>query len=169
MKNKDFTVAGMITSVQHLTTKTGKPYGRFTMEDYNSSHEFTLFSKKYETFRQYLYEGYYLLIRGRVQERPYNPNELECVINSMMQLAEAQETLIHELTISLPVADLTDDIVTQLKTTVAENKGNVTLRVKVVDQQADVAVNLYSKTLKVGMTPDMVRFLDDNSLRYTLM
>ena len=117
MKNKDFTVAGMITSVQHLTTKTGKPYGRFTMEDYNSSHEFTLFSKKYETFRQYLYEGYYLLIRGRVQERPYNPNELECVINSMMQLA----------------------------------------------------VNLYSKTLKVGMTPDMVRFLDDNSLRYTLM
>lgn len=169
MKNKDFTVAGMITSVQHLTTKTGKPYGRFTMEDYNSSHEFTLFSKKYETFRQYLYEGYYLLIRGRVQERPYNPNELECVINSMMQLAEAQETLIHELTISLPVADLTDDIVTQLKTTVVENKGNVTLRVKVVDQQADVAVNLYSKTLKVGMTPDMVRFLDDNSLRYTLM
>lgn len=169
MKNKDFTVAGMITSVQHLTTKTGKPYGRFTMEDYNSSHEFTLFSKKYETFRQYLYEGYYLLIRGRVQERPYNPNELECVINSMMQLAEAQETLIHELTISLPVADLTDDIVTQLKTTVAENKGNVTLRVKVVDPQADVAVNLYSKTLKVGMTPDMVRFLDDNSLRYTLM
>ena len=169
MKNKDFTVAGMITSVQHLTTKTGKPYGRFTMEDYNSSHEFTLFSKKYETFRQYLYEGYYLLIRGRVQERPYNPNELECVINSMMQLAEAQETLIHELTISLPVADLTDDIVTQLKTTVAENKGNVTLRVKVVDPQADVAVNLYSKTLKIGMTPDMVRFLDDNSLRYTLM
>lgn len=169
MKNKDFTVAGMVTAVQHLTTKTGKPYGRFTVEDYNSSHEFTLFSKKYETFRQYLYEGYYLLIRGRVQERPYNPNELECTINSMMQLAEAQETLIRELTIALPVADLTDDIVTQLKTTVAENKGNVTLRVKVVDPQADVAVNLYSKTLKVGMTPDMVRFLDDNALRYTLM
>jgi len=30
-------------------------------------------------------------------------------------------------------------------------------------------VNLYSKTLKVGMTPGMVRFLDDNALRYTLM
>ena len=169
MKNKDFTVAGMVTSVTHLTTKTGKPYGRFTIEDYNSSHEFVLFSKDYENFRRYLYEGYYLLVRGRVQERTYNPNELECRINSMMMLSEAQETLIRELTIALPVAELTEDIVLQLKETINENRGNVTLRVKVLDPQADVAVNLYSKTLKVGMTPGMVRFLDDNALRYTLM
>ena len=169
MKNKDFTVAGMVTSVTHLTTKTGKPYGRFTIEDYNSSHEFVLFSKDYENFRRYLYEGYYLLVRGRVQERTYNPNELECRINSMMMLSEAQETLIRELTIALPVAELTEDIVSQLKGTINENRGNVTLRVKVLDPQADVAVNLYSKTLKVGMTPGMVRFLDDNALRYTLM
>jgi len=169
MKNKDFTIAGMVTSVTHLTTKTGKPYGRFTIEDYNSSHEFVLFSKDYENFRRYLYEGYYLLVRGRVQERTYNPNELECRINSMMMLSEAQETLIRELTIALPVAELTEDIVSQLKETINENRGNVTLRVKVLDPQADVAVNLYSKTLKVGMTPGMVRFLDDNALRYTLM
>ena len=169
MKNKDFTVAGMVSSVTHLTTKTGKPYGRFTIEDYNSSHEFVLFSKDYENFRRYLYEGYYLLVRGRVQERTYNPNELECRINSMMMLSEAQETLIRELTIALPVAELTEDIVSQLKETINENRGNVTLRVKVLDPQADVAVNLYSKTLKVGMTPGMVRFLDDNALRYTLM
>ena len=169
MKNKDFTVAGMVTSVTHLTPKTGKPYGRFTIEDYNSSHEFVLFSKDYENFRRYLYEGYYLLVRGRVQERTYNPNELECRINSMMMLSEAQETLIRELTIALPVAELTEDIVSQLKETINENRGNVTLRVKVLDPQADVAVNLYSKTLKVGMTPGMVRFLDDNALRYTLM
>ena len=169
MKNRDFTVAGMVTSVTHLTTKTGKPYGRFTIEDYNSSHEFVLFSKDYENFRRYLYEGYYLLVRGRVQERTYNPNELECRINSMMMLSEAQETLIRELTIALPVAELTEDIVSQLKETINENRGNVTLRVKVLDPQADVAVNLYSKTLKVGMTPGMVRFLDDNALRYTLM
>ena len=169
MKNKDFTVAGMVTSVTHLTTKTGKPYGRFTIEDYNSSHEFVLFSKDYENLLRYLYEGYYLLVRGRVQERTYNPNELECRINSMMMLSEAQETLIRELTIALPVAELTEDIVSQLKETINENRGNVTLRVKVLDPQADVAVNLYSKTLKVGMTPGMVRFLDDNALRYTLM
>ena len=65
MNGRDFMVAGMVTSVMHLTTKTGKPYGRFTIEDYNGSHEFVLFSKEYENFRRYMFEGYYLFIRGR--------------------------------------------------------------------------------------------------------
>ena len=38
MNGRDFVAAGMVTSVMHLTTKTGKPYGRFTIEDYNGSH-----------------------------------------------------------------------------------------------------------------------------------
>lgn len=46
----------------------------------------------------------------------------------MMMLSEAQETLIRELTIALPVAELTEDIVSQLKETINENRGNVTLR-----------------------------------------
>ncbi|MFQ8806677.1 MAG: hypothetical protein ACLR8Y_18295 [Alistipes indistinctus] len=161
----------MVTSVTHLTTKTGKPYGRFTIEDYNSSHEFVLFSKDYENFRRYLYEGYLPAGEGACAgAATYNPSRTGMpLINSMMMLSEARETLIRELTIALPVAELTEDIVSQLKETINENRGNVTLRVKVLDPQADVAVNLYSKTLKVGMTPGMVRFLDDNALRYTLM
>ncbi len=167
MKNKEFVIAGMVTSVTHLTTKTGKPYGRFTLEDYSSSYEFVLFNKEYENFRHYLYEGYCLLLKGRVQERAYNPRELECHINSIMMLSEAQETLIHELTITLPVADLTEDIISQLKKKVIENQGNVSLRVKVLDPQTDVGVNLYSKTFKVGATPDVVRFLEDHAWPYT--
>ena len=50
MNGRDFVAAGMVTSVMHLTTKTGKPYGRFTIEDYNGSHEFVLFSKDYASF-----------------------------------------------------------------------------------------------------------------------
>ena len=169
MEGRDFSLGGMVTSVMHLTTKTGKPYGRFVLEDYNTSHEFVLFSKDYENFRRYLYEGYYLMIRGKVQPRPYNPAELEVRISSMMMLSEAQETLIRELTIALPLEDVTEDMVTRLSQTLQDNRGGVTLRIKVIDPASDVSVGLYSKTLKVGMTPDMVRFLDDNALRYTLM
>ena len=87
MNGRDFVAAGMVTSVMHLTTKTGKPYGRFTIEDYNGSHEFVLFSKDYENFRRFLFEGYYLLIKGKVAPRIYNPNELETRITSIMMLA----------------------------------------------------------------------------------
>ncbi|WP_300286512.1 DNA polymerase III subunit alpha [uncultured Alistipes sp.] len=169
MNGRDFVAAGMVTAVMHLTTKTGKPYGRFTIEDYNGSHEFVLFSKDYENFRRFLFEGYYLLIKGKVAPRIYNPNELETRINSIMMLSEAQETLMKEVTVSVPVGDLTEELVDKLSFTARENKGKVVLRVKVYDPATDVAVSLYSKTVKVGLTGDLVRFFDDYSLRYTLM
>ena len=169
MNGRDFVAAGMVTSVMHLTTKTGKPYGRFTIEDYNGSHEFVLFSKDYENFRRFLFEGYYLLIKGKVAPRIYNPNELETRITSIMMLAEAQETLMKEVTVSVPVDELTEDLVGRLSAAAKENRGQVILRFKVYDPAAEVAVNLYSKSVKVALTGDLIRTFDDYSLRYTLM
>ena len=169
MNGRDFVAAGMVTSVMHLTTKTGKPYGRFTIEDYNGSHEFVLFSKDYENFRRFLFEGYYLLIKGKVAPRIYNPNELETRITSIMMLAEAQETLMKEVTVSVPVDELTEELVGRLLAAAKENRGQVILRFKVYDPAAEVAVNLYSKSVKVALTGDLIRTFDDYSLRYTLM
>ena len=169
MNGRDFVAAGMVTSVMHLTTKTGKPYGRFTIEDYNGSHEFVLFSKDYENFRRFLFEGYYLLIKGKVAPRIYNPNELETRITSIMMLAEAQETLMKEVTVSVPVDELTEELVGRLSAAAKENRGQVILRFKVYDPAAEVAVNLYSKSVKVALTGDLIRTFDDYPLRYTLM
>ena len=169
MNGRDFVAAGMVTSVMHLTTKTGKPYGRFTIEDYNGSHEFVLFSKDYENFRRFLFEGYYLLIKGKVAPRIYNPNELETRITSIMMLAEAQETLMKEVTVSVPVDELTEELVGRLSAAAKENRGQVILRFKVYDPAAEVAVNLYSKSVKGALTGDLIRTFDDYSLRYTLM
>ena len=169
MNGRDFVAAGMVTSVMHLTTKTGKPYGRFTIEDYNGSHEFVLFSKDYENFRRFLFEGYYLLIKGKVAPRIYNPNELETRITSIMMLAEAQETLMKEVTVSVSVDELTEELVGRLSAAAKENRGQVILRFKVYDPAAEVAVNLYSKSVKVALTGDLIRTFDDYSLRYTLM
>ena len=87
----------MVTSVMHLTTKTGQALtdasrSRITTARTNSG----LLSKEYESFRRFLFEGYYLLIKGKVAPRIYNPNELETRITSIMMLAEAQETLMKE-------------------------------------------------------------------------
>ena len=85
-KGQEIAVAGMVVSVQNLMTKTGKPWGKFVLEDYNGTHEFALFGKDYENFRKYLFSDYFLFIRGRVQPKPYNDKELEFKIISMVQL-----------------------------------------------------------------------------------
>lgn len=94
-------MAGMVIATQNLVTKTGKPWGKFTLEDYNGTHEFALFSKDYENFRKYLFNDYFLFIRGKVQPKPYNDKELEFKITSMVQLSEMRDTMIKEMYIQL--------------------------------------------------------------------
>jgi len=55
LKGQEIAVAGMVVGVQNLMTKTGKPWGKFKLEDYNGGHEFALFGKDYENFRKYLF------------------------------------------------------------------------------------------------------------------
>ena len=169
LAGRDFVIAGMVSAVQHLTMKNGKPFGRFTLEDYSGTYTFTLFDKDYENFRRYLYDGYYLFIRGKVRPRPYNEQELEPKISTVMMLSEAQETLVREMTVSIPIEDLTEELTRSLRNTVQQSKGNVMLRVKVFDAESDVAVNLFSKTMKVDIAGGMVGFCQDYGLRYTLM
>lgn len=92
----------MVVSVQNLMTKTGKPWGKFVLEDYNGTHEFALFGKDYENFRKYLFADYFLFIRGRVQPKPYNDKELEFKIISMVQLSEMRDTMIRRCMCSCP-------------------------------------------------------------------
>jgi DNA polymerase-3 subunit alpha len=91
LRGKDVTVAGMVTTVRHATTKNGKPYGSFTIEDYSDTASITLFSKDYENFRKFLYEGYSLLIKGTVAENTWkNTPELEFRIKTIHMLSSVR-------------------------------------------------------------------------------
>ena len=45
--NRELTVAGVITDVQHRVSKNGKGWGLFTLEDYNESYELRIFGEEY--------------------------------------------------------------------------------------------------------------------------
>lgn len=167
LKDRDFAVAGMVTAVQHLMSKNGKPYGRFTIEDYTDSHEFTLFGKDYEQFRNYCYPNYYLLIRGRVGAHPYRPGELDVKISSISTLDDCHK-LIKECMISLPYFDITEDLVLNLSRLVRENPGNLPLKFKIFDPYQDIVLSMASHGERINLTNDLVSLLDDYNLKYTL-
>ena len=168
LKGREVAVAGMVVAVQNLTTKTGKPWGKFKLEDYNGTHEFALFGKDYENFRKYLFNDYFLFIRGRVQPRPYNDQELEFRITSMMQLSELQEA-VKEVHVQLAVEEITQELIARMGRTVRESKGNTLLRLNVYDRQAQVSLNLFSKSYKVSLTQGLVSFFEDNDIKYTVI
>ena len=127
-RGQELAVAGMVGNVQNLVSKTGKPWGKFTLEDYNGTREFVLFGKDYENFRKFLFPDYFLFVRAKVQPRPYNDKELELKIVSMMQLSEVRDT-IKEMHLRLPVEEITPELVRGLSERVTASEGPTLLRV----------------------------------------
>ena len=167
-KGQEIAVAGMVVSVQNLMTKTGKPWGKFVLEDYNGTHEFALFGKDYENFRKYLFSDYFLFIRGRVQPKPYNDKELEFKIISMVQLSEMRDTMIKEMHVQLPVQEVTQELIRDLSERVREARGETLFRVNVYDRDAHVSLSLFSKSYKVSLTQSLVGYLEDNDIKYSI-
>ena len=167
LRGQEIGVAGMVVGVQNLMNKNGRPWGKFKLEDYNGSHEFALFGKDYENFRKYLFEDYFLFIRGKVQPKPYRENELEFKVLSMTQLQELRDS-IKELYVQLPLEAITQGLVEELTRRVRKSKGKTILRFTILDREAQVSLNLFSKSCRVDLTQSLIDFLEDNSLQYSI-
>ena len=165
---RDFIAGGMVTKISHLTSASGRNYGKFTLEDYSGEYEFALFGKDYEQFRPYLYEDYFLMLKGSVRPKSYKPDELECKINSMIQLQDVGEDVIKEINISIFVEDLTAEVREELTKRLKKNRGKSKLGVRIADASQQVAVQLFPKKLGVKVTQELLDFFDDNSIRFVL-
>ena len=173
LNGQEVSLAGVVTAVQEMTTKTGRHWGKFTMEDYNGTHEFALFGKDYENFSKFMHINYFLLVKGKIQPRPYGDNpELEFKILSMMQLAEVQETMIKELHVHIPVDELTQSFVTDFADRIRANskkKSNVILRMTITDRAGGTTLNMYSKRYKITLEQELIDYMERNDLKYTLL
>ena len=167
LKGQEVAVAGMVVGVQNLITRTGKPFGKFKLEDYNGTYEFALFGKDYETFRKFMFTDYFLFIRCKVQPKPYNDKELEVKIVSIMQLSELRDS-IKEVTVQLPVEEVTHELIGGLSERVRESKGDTLLRVNIFDRNTQVVLNLYSRSHRVTLSQSLVDYLEENQIRYSM-
>ena len=161
-------VAGIVTSVTHLTTKDNRPYARFVLEDYDSSREFMLFSKDFEKFGIMIEVNNFLFIRGRVQPRPYrDTGELEYKIMAIQHLAEVAEN-ISSIRIDLDINEITTTLIDMLKERIEAAPGKTTIAITVHDYSNDIKVKLSSKQFRVEPTTSFMEFLDLNDIKYTL-
>jgi DNA polymerase-3 subunit alpha len=163
-RGHELIVGGMITSVQHKMTKTGKPFGTFFLEDYNESHEFALFGNDYVEFKKYiLTAGLFVLIKGTVQERFGQEGNLEFKVKNMELLSEILEKRVKSFTIQLPLTALSDELITRVQTIVAKYPGGANgaqLKFTVMDTAENMKVELPSRKMRVKADNELFRELD---------
>ena len=113
-KGKDLLIGGIITMVEHRTTKTGKPFGKFKLEDYEGFVEFTLWSEDYLKFRNYLMESLFVAVKCQVRQRNWGNDpsgeNLELKVLNIGLLDQLKETQNKVLTLTLPVESLDEAV-----------------------------------------------------------
>src|ERR1700761_4164643 len=160
-KRAELSVGGLVSNVQHKMTKTGKPFGTFMLEDYNDSYEFALFGEDYIKFRNLLVDGYFLHLKGNIEEKFRQKDNWDLRIGSMSLLSEMRDKLMKSMTVCLELNALSSQLMDEIEQIVENNNQkypvkNCTLRFLVKDIEESILVELPSKTFKVNPSDDLM-------------
>ncbi|PKA98821.1 DNA polymerase III alpha subunit [Flavobacteriaceae bacterium MAR_2009_75] len=171
--NRELSFAGVITDVQHRTSKNGKGWAVFTMEDYSDSFEFRIFGEEYLKFRHFLMINSFAYVKlfvrdGWVNRDTGKKGEPRMQFNSFMLLQEVMETYAKKLTIKLNIDDLKEEGVHQLKDTLVSHQGSHPLNFIIYEMEQEIKVNLSSRKQKVQISSELLATLEEQQIHYKL-
>ncbi|MEX0289296.1 MAG: DNA polymerase III subunit alpha, partial [Flavobacteriaceae bacterium] len=171
--NRELCFTGVITDVQHRTSKNGKGWALFTMEDYTDSFEFRIFGEEYLKFRHFLMINSFALIKVYVKEGWVNRDtgkrgDPRLQYNHFMQLQDAMETFAKKLTIKLNIEELQEKSIQKLKDTLVSHKGSHPLHFTVYEMEEEIKVTLSSRRQKVQISSELLNTLEKNEVHYKL-
>lgn len=168
-EGRSFRVGGMITAIRHGTTRNGKPYGVFSIEDYEGAYEFPLFRNNYVEFSKYMIKDLYVMMQVLVQEKvsfgyqaprdPNLPKELELRIRKIEMLDEVRDQMVEKLTLSIPLDQLDKELSTSLIEIINKTPGRTNIYFDIIDMEAQERLKLFARKNRISMTNDFYNFL----------
>ncbi len=149
---QELTFGGIVTDVAHRTTKTGKPFGVLTLEDYSESHAFYLFSDDYIRLKEYLVKDWFLYIKGQIVQKKWGDMAPEFKIGDIKMLAEVREKFSKGVLLTVRPEQIDEDWVEEMERIAGEFPGKCSLKMNLVDEQEKINVELLSR--KYMINPD---------------
>lgn len=158
-KGDNIKAAGIVTTFAHRTTKTGKPFGTLTLEDYHGAHTFFIFGEDYVRFKEYFMTGWFLYITGSVHPNKWKEGEFEFKINNIMLLSEVRSKMVKGLRIHIDLDDLTLSLMERLESITQKYKGEAKLYINVLDKKENITLELMSTKYNIDPSNEMIKEL----------
>lgn len=159
-------LGGIVSSKLDRVTKSGKPFGIFTLEDYSGSHEFALFSDDYAKYRGYIDLYSLIFVKGKIQGKFYDPNQLEFKVTHISYLSDVKEKMLKKITLQLPLEYLTQDRLDSLDQLGEMGKGDTKLYFEVYDAAERYLVTLGSRNRMVEVNEEWMQKVKDLNLSF---
>ena len=176
-KFEELSFGGIVTAVSSRFTKTNKPFGIVTIEDFDGSGELALFGEEWTKWQSMLQEEYPVYITARCQQRfRNNPDAYDLVIKKIEFLTDVKDKSIDKFTIYIDSTMFKEAAMTDLETMLRSCQGHVPLYFNIHDTEHNTNIEMYSRNVTVDVNKKLLSFLDEmnaqtgeqHSVRYAI-
>jgi DNA polymerase-3 subunit alpha len=170
--DKEISLAGIVTDVNHRVSKNGKGFATFVLEDYNESHEFWIFGEEYLKFRHFLIQDNFLHVRLKatqyINRETGEPGRTRIGFIAFKQLQDVLKENAKKLTIHMNLQDLTEEQIMALQELFSSHVGDHQLNFIVHQVEDKVQVHMPSKSQKVNICNELISELNQINIIYKL-
>jgi DNA polymerase-3 subunit alpha len=171
--NRDLSFGGIINDVEHLVSKNGKGWGKFSIEDFSDQYEFKIFGEDYLKFRHFILPNNFVRLRIRVAEGWRNretgqlgPPRIQ--FNNFEMLQDTLKTNVKKITLMFEVKQLNEEKVGELKKVFSSFKGEKALYVDVFDTEEKIKLTLPSRKQRLDINNELLSVLEQQKIPYQL-
>ena len=161
-KFEELSFGGIVTSVSSRWTKTNKPFGIVTIEDFEGAGEIALFGEEWTKWQSMLQEEYPVYITAKCQQRfRNNPDAYDFVIKKIEFLSDVKDKSIDKFTIYIDSTLFADSCMTDLETMLRSNTGQVPLYFNIHDIEHNTNIEMFCRNVAVDVNKKLLTFLDE--------
>jgi DNA polymerase-3 subunit alpha len=169
--------AGFITSYTPGTLRSGRPWSKTIIEDYDGSYELALFGKDHESFMTWLKPHTAVFIQGEIGEKYFKRDDGQqqaqlvpytFKVKSIQLLGNVLDNTLTGITLLLQTEKLNENLRLGLLKLVKEHKGNIPLFIYLTDSVTKYRINLKSEKFAVAVSTEFTDGLDSLGIKYRL-
>jgi DNA polymerase-3 subunit alpha len=133
LNGREIRIAGILSSVNHRTTKKGDPMASFNLEDYTGSLNLALYSEDYLKYKHVLIDGQMVFVKALARIRLNTNNQIDYKVQQVILLSEVIEKLAKRVRLIIPLELISDEFTETLNDILKKCKGNTPIKISVSD------------------------------------
>ena len=159
---EEITIGGIVTATKSKFTKTGKPCGFVTIEDFEGSGELAFFGEEWGKWRGMLVDGCTVFITAKCSQKYRDSNYFDFIVSDIQYLQTVKAKRIEKFTIIVDSDAIDESMVNDISTMICDSPGSTQLYFQIRDVGSQTQVMLRSTSRSVNLKPDLVAYIDSN-------
>lgn len=161
-KKDQIVIGGIVTGTKSKFTKTGKPCGFVTIEDFEGSGELAFFGEEWGRWKGMLVEGSTVFITAKCVQKYRDSDYYDFKISDIQYLQTVKDQRIEKFTITMDTTSVDETIVNDISTMLRDSPGNTQLYFQIHDVGNNSHVLLRSKMGPISLKHKLVTYIEAN-------